>query len=201
VARPRVRIATLNDLDLLVVHRRGMWIDIAHFSEEQLAEGDRVYRRWARARLKSGTLVGLILETPKGEAVATGCLWLMPRPPRPMGGGHVVPYLLSMYTKPAHRGRGYATRIVREAVRWARGRGYDAITLHASDYGQSIYRREGFGRTMEMRLRLRKGGRVRWKARPRGKRTIAAPSPRRAKTVRRVANRSPKGPKGARSKV
>jgi len=74
---------------------------------------------------------------------------------------------MSMFTEPAHRGKGHASRIVREAVRWARAHGYDAITLHASDYGESIYRREGFTRTMEMRLRLRDKGRVRWKTRSR----------------------------------
>ena len=161
----RVRVATTKDLALLVRHRRGMWVDIAHFTEDQLDEGDRVYRRWARPRLRSGTLVGFLLEDAKGQALASGCLWMMPRQPRPMAGRRTVPYLLSMFTEPAHRGKGYATRIVREAVRWARAHGYDAVTLHASDYGESIYRREGFARTMEMRLRLRKKGRGTWKRR------------------------------------
>ena len=163
----RVRIATPKDLDLLVRHRRGMWVDISHFNEQQLDAGDRTYRRWARPRLRSGTLVGFILEAPPGEAVASGCLWMMPRQPRPMVQSLTVPYLLSMFTEPEHRGKGYASRIVREAVQWARTHGHDAVTLHASDYGESIYRREGFKRTVEMRLRLRSKGRVKWKPRPR----------------------------------
>ena len=167
MAGAKVRLATPKDLDTLVRHRRGMWVDISHFSEEQLDAGDRDYRRWARPRLRSGTLVGFIAETPGGTPVASGCVWMMPRQPRPMWGGPTVPYLLSMYTEPGQRGKGHATRIVREAVRWARKEGYDAITLHASDYGESIYRREGFRRTVEMRLRLKSAGRVRWKARPR----------------------------------
>jgi len=163
----RLRLATAKDLDVLVRHRRGMWVDIAHFTEEQLDDGDRAYRRWARPRLRFGNLVGFIVETPRGGAIASGCLWMMPRQPRPMVQSLTVPYLLSMFTEPEHRGKGYATRIVREAVRWARAHGYDAVTLHASEYGESIYRREGFTRTVEMRLRLKSKGRVRWKARPR----------------------------------
>jgi GNAT superfamily N-acetyltransferase len=163
----RVRLATAKDLDLLVRHRRGMWVDIAHFTEEQLDDGDRAYRRWARPRLRSGSLVGFIVETSKGEPLASGCLWMMPRQPRPMAQGPTVPYMLSMFTEPAHRGKGYASGIVGEAVTWARKHGYDAVTLHASEYGESIYRREGFRRTMEMRLRLKSKGRVRWKSRPR----------------------------------
>ena len=163
----RLRLATAKDLDVLVRHRRGMWVDIAHFTEEQLDDGDRAYRRWARPRLRSGNLVGFIVETPRGGAIASGCLWMMPRQPRPMVQSLTVPYLLSMFTEPEHRGKGYASRIVREAVRWARAHGYDAVTLHASEYGESIYRREGFTRTVEMRLRLKSKGRVKWKARPR----------------------------------
>ncbi len=165
----RVRLATANDLGLLVRHRRGMWVDIAHFTEAQLDAGDRGYRRWARPRLRSGTLVGFILETPGGKSVASGCLWVMPRQPRPMVRRLLVPYLMSMFTDPAHRGKGYASRIVREAVRWARTHGYDAVTLHASEYGESVYRRAGFRRTSEMRLRLTKSRRVRWRARTRRK--------------------------------
>ena len=171
VAPSRVRKASLKDLDTLVRHRRGMWVDIARFTPEELDAGDRVYRRWVRPRLRSGRLVGFIVEDAQGRAVASGCVWLMPRQPRPSWNGPSVPYLMSMYTEPALRGKGCATRIVREAIRWARAHGYDAMTLHASDYGEAIYRREGFGRTMEMRLRLRSSGRVRWKARRTAKRS------------------------------
>jgi len=167
VPRTRVRRATLRDLEVLVRHRRGMWEDISHFDTAQIAAGDRVYREWTRARLRSRRLIGFIVEDARGEAVASGCVWLMPRQPRPMWNGPTVPYLMSMYTERGHRGKGHATRIVKEALRWARSNGYDAMTLHASDYGEPIYRREGFRRTTEMRLRLTREGRVRWKGRPR----------------------------------
>lgn len=155
VARTRIREATLDDLGLLVRHRRGMWADISDFTKAELDAADPVYRRWARGRLRSGALVGFVVETARGEAVASSCLWLMPTQPRPGRRGTVAPYLLSMYTEPAHRGRGYATRIVREAISWAKARGYDTMLLHASRFGERIYVEEGFRRTTEMRLRLR----------------------------------------------
>lgn len=116
---------------------------------------DRVYRRWARRHMESGRLVGWIVEDASGTALASGCLWLAPQQPRPTWTGVVAPYLMSMYTEPAHRGRGYATRIVRESVRWARRNGYSVVLLHASKFGRGIYRREGFHQGHEMRLRLR----------------------------------------------
>ncbi len=161
----RVRIATIGDLDLLVRHRRGMWEDIADFTRVQLDAGDRVYRQWLRARMKSGRFVGFIVESSTGEPVASGGLWLLPDRPRPTWKKRVVPYLMSMYTEPDHRGRGHGTRIVREAIRWARRHGFERMTLHASDYGQGIYRREGFRRTPEMQLRFRRATRIRRKRR------------------------------------
>ncbi len=150
----RLRPATLRDLGLLVRHRRGMWEDIAAFSGEELDAADRVYRRWARARLESGGLVGFILETADGEPAASTCLWMMSVQPRPGARFPKAPYLMSMYTERVHRGRGLATRLVREARRWALARGYDMIILHASRFGERIYLREGFTRSPEMRFRF-----------------------------------------------
>src|SRR2546427_8770826 len=104
VAGLKVRLATPKDLDTLVRHRRGMWVDISHFSEEQLEAGDRDYRRWTRPRLRSGTLVGFIVETPGGKPIASGCLWMMPRQPRPMWGGPTVPDPVAVYNEAAHPG-------------------------------------------------------------------------------------------------
>lgn len=156
----RLRPANLADLDLLVRHRRGMWEEIASFTRHELESADRAYRRWARPRMRSGSLVGFILETVSGEPAASGCVWMMPIQPRPGGKSTKAPYLMSMYTEPGHRGRGLATRIVREARRWALARGCDTIVLHASRFGKPIYRREGFTESPEMRLRLGEAARA-----------------------------------------
>lgn len=77
--------------------------------------------------------------------------------PRPLWKSTTAPYLMSMYTERDHRQRGHATRIVHEAPRWARAQGCDVMLLHASAYGEAIYRRAGFSFTREMRLRLKEG--------------------------------------------
>lgn len=120
-----------------------------------LDASDRVYRRWARRHLRTSRLVGWIVEDGSGAAVASGCVWLAPQQPRPTWPGLLAPYLMSMYTEPGQRGRGYATRIVRECIRWARRNGHPVIVLHASRFGGRLYRREGFVPSPEMRLRLR----------------------------------------------
>lgn len=151
--RSTVRLATLDDLDLLVRHRRGMWEAIADIRRKDLDAADGVYRQWARPRMKSGRLVGFIAED-DGAPVASGCVWLMDVQPRPHWKGTDAAYLLSMFTEPGHRGRRHATRIVRAAIRWAKARGVHVMLLHASRFGEPIYAEEGFEHTTEMRLFL-----------------------------------------------
>ena len=150
----RIRPATLRDLDVLVRHHWRMWEDMGEGDRVELDAADTVYRRWARQQMKTKRLVGFILKDAKGRAVASGCIWLRPKQP---GLGNSLlpnPYLLSMYTEPNCRGRGLGTRIVREAVRWCREHGYTRLILHASPQGRGLYRRLGFERTWEMRIKL-----------------------------------------------
>lgn len=153
---PRItlRPATLRDLGHLVAQRRAMWADMRIGTARELDEADAVYRRWARARLRDGTLVAWVAEA-GGEVVGGGALWLQPVQPRPGWAEGHTPYLLSMYTHPAWRGRGVAKRIVKAAIAWARKRGYPRMTLHASDAGRPVYEALGFEATREMKLQLR----------------------------------------------
>ncbi len=152
MARFRIRAATLRDLDVLVLHRRHMWEDLGERGARALGSADSVYRRWARQRLRTRRLAGFIAEDAQGMPVASGCVWLRSAQPRPGRSLAPLPYLLSMYTEPEVRGRGLATRIVREAIRWCRREGHSRLILHASAQGRGLYRRLGFTRTWEMRL-------------------------------------------------
>src|SRR5256712_10057131 len=167
------RRSTIRDWGLLARHRRGMWKDIAQFSKADLDAADRAYRHWARAQMKSNRFAGFIVDV-NGQPVASGCVWIMQVQPRPNWEGTEAAYLLSMYTEPAHRGRGHGARIVREAIRYAKGRGVHVMLLHASPFCEPIYERLGFERTKEMRLFL-----DRRKRRPRT--SAARKTPRRAR--------------------
>src|SRR5436309_11500745 len=173
MVRGTVRRATLEDLGLLVSHRREMWKAIARIPKTDLVAADRVYRRWARTQMKSNRFAGFIVDV-DGQPVASGCVWIMQVQPRPNWKGTEAAYLLSMYTEPAHRGRGHGAGIVREAIRYAKGRGIHVMLLHASPFGEPIYQRLGFERTKEMRLFL-----DRRKRRPRA--PASRKTPRRAR--------------------
>ncbi len=127
---------------------------IWHPADAVLDALDRQYRRWMRTRMTSRRFVAFLVEEPGGRIAASGAVWLMPLPPRPLAMGLLAPYLMSMYTEPESRGKGYATLVVQAAIRWSKSHGYKALYLHASPDGRSIYERAGFQPTPEMRLRL-----------------------------------------------
>jgi GNAT superfamily N-acetyltransferase len=153
MTRIAVRRAQTGDLDVLVRHRRGMFEAMGVKDRPELAQGDVDYRRWAKRLMKRGELVGFVASA-GGVAIASGCVWLQERQPRPGFAGGGVPYLLSMFTEPAWRGRGLATRIVKAAIAWCRAEGHGVMTLHASKMGRGVYEKLGFERTWEMRVRV-----------------------------------------------
>jgi GNAT superfamily N-acetyltransferase len=151
-----VRKAVSRDLELLVRHRRGMWIDLGFREKGTLHEADRVYRKWAKSGFKNISLLGWVAETRDGAEIASGCIWLRAAQPRPNLKKQVQPYLLSLYTEPPFRRKGVAFLVVKEAIKWCKRNGYSRLALHASRKGRGLYRKLGFSRTWEMRLNLQR---------------------------------------------
>ncbi len=150
----KLRRATLSDLATLSDHRHRMFTEIGGRTRRELAAHVKGYRAWVAPRLKSGEIVVFLVEAGAHGAVARGGRWPRPAPPRPEAPHARVPYLFSMYTEPGFRGRGLASRIVREAIRRSRRQGYTRVVLHAAPLGRRVYRRLGFERSWEMRLLL-----------------------------------------------
>lgn len=147
-----IRPATLDDLPLLIRHRRGMLEDMGRYPAAWFDEHDRNYAAWARERLANGQLVGFIAED-AGRVVASGCLWLKERQPVPGFPGGRVPYLMSVFTERDCRKQGHAAALTQAALDWAKARNYPLVALHASSDGRSTYEKLGFQRTWEMQLR------------------------------------------------
>ncbi len=150
-----IRPATLRDIDVLVHQRRGMWRDMGVGDKRSLDRADILYRQWARKSLRSGEFRAWLAENSEGKILGGGALWLQPVQPRPGYERGVQPYLLSMYTEKASRGKGVASRIVREAVSWTRKKGYPSLRLHASEMGRGVYSNLGFRRSWEMKMEFR----------------------------------------------
>lgn len=181
---PVLRRARAADIETLVAHRRAMFFAIGGHTTAELDRADPVYRRWIRARLAERRAVAM-LATRQGRPVGSAVLWLREEQPRPGRGPPGLPYVMSVFVAPAERGQGIAGRLTDALVRWARSRGYGRITLHATRFGRSVYRRLGFERTWEMRL----GGTTH---RPRTRRPLDEPRGRAVRARRRSSRPRPR---------
>lgn len=150
----KVRPAGVRDIKTLVHQRHAMWSALGIRDRKLHEEADATYSVWARKHLIDSSLKAWIVETDNGEIAGGGCLWLHPVQPRPGSRREVQPYLLSMYTEPSYRRRGVASIVVQEAIDWCEENRYERLLLHASESGRKVYRKFGFTRTWEMRLKL-----------------------------------------------
>lgn len=149
-----IRDATPGDIPLLVRHRNAMFEEYKPMTEEALKGADKTYGLWAKRMMRLGLFHGYVVETSTGEVAASGCVWLRQVQPSRGRPASLVPYVMSIYTEAAHRRRGLASRIVKEAMRWGRKNGFRRMTLHASTKGKRVYSRLGWERTWEMEVRL-----------------------------------------------
>jgi GNAT superfamily N-acetyltransferase len=135
-----------------------MFREMGGVTAVQLASYEPVFRAWFRKEYRSHRIRGYVAVTAKDEVVAGGLVWLQPRHPSPRFRRPYSPYILSMFTEPAHRKQGLASRLVRALVTSARSHGDAAVELHATAKGRRVYERQGFRSTNQMRLEFAAAG-------------------------------------------
>ncbi len=174
-----IRPAGLPDVEHLVHHRRGMFVDMGHKIAAELDGADQVARAYFNAALRDGSYKGWLAEevtdgpdlgeTPEVAIDAGAALKRPPTGKIVAGGGIVfVPWagypgeartqrlwIVNMYTEPRARRQGLAKKLVNTMTAWSRAEGYAAISLHASDAGRPVYESLGFRTSNEMKLSLR----------------------------------------------
>lgn len=153
-----LRLATLDDIPVLVKHRRGMFEDMATLKGERydpsgLAAMDAAYAPYARERLIDGRMQAWVI-TDGDRIAASGAILCVDWLPRPDGQKSVLAYVHSVYTEPDCRQMGLARRILQAMIDECRARGLPRLTLHASDMGRHLYDSLDFLPTNEMRLTL-----------------------------------------------
>lgn len=149
-----VRAATPEDIDVLVHQRHMMFEHMRPVTPKEHRAGDRAYRLWALRQMKKGRFRGIFISDGNGRVAAGGCVWLRERQPSPSSAARLEPYLLSMYTEPEFRRKGLASVVVKEAMKWAKAKGYPRMRLHASELGRGVYEKLGWERSWEMRVDL-----------------------------------------------
>ncbi len=77
-------------------------------------------------------------------AVGCGTILLEERPPNPKHKTNLSAYILNIYVDGEHRGKGIAKKIMEHLDEYARTMGVRRIGLHASRFGQGLYKKMGY---------------------------------------------------------
>jgi ribosomal protein S18 acetylase RimI-like enzyme len=149
-----IRLATLDDIPVLVAHRRAMFEDMGYKDGAQLSAMAAAFEPWLRKKMRLGEYVAFVAVDPQGAPAAGLGLWLMDWPPHVVGRSQQRANILNVYTRRDSRRQGHARRLMQAAIDWCRARGIDTIVLHASPDGRALYESPGFAATNEMRLVL-----------------------------------------------
>jgi GNAT superfamily N-acetyltransferase len=151
-----IRRATLDDINAMVEHRRGMLIEIGAGDMTLLDTTLAAFEQWVVPLMRSGEYLGWIAVSSEGQVVSGIGLWLQNWIPTLRSKSSLRGYLLNVYTDPKHRKLGLARHLTQTAIAWCHSNGVDTIALHASQFGKPLYESLGFSPTNEMRLILPK---------------------------------------------
>jgi GNAT superfamily N-acetyltransferase len=153
-----LRLATVDDIPVLVNHRRRMFEDM--YADQPVvrdpanfAAMDQAYAVILRYEIPAGSTRAWVIDD-NGVIAASGALKFTDWLPRPDGQRRGLVYVHSVYTVPEYRRQGLARRILNTMIHYCRDNGWPRINLHASDFGRGLYEDLGFKPTNEMRLVL-----------------------------------------------
>jgi GNAT superfamily N-acetyltransferase len=149
-----IRATSLEDIELLVRHRRMMWWDMGRRNEAALGLMEEAAREYFSVAVAEGSYRGF-LAVAAGDEVVGGAGIVLSAWPGILGQRSPRrAMILNMYVEREYRRRGIARALMVKMIAWCRENGFVSVGLHASDEGRSLYEQLGFKPTNEMRLNL-----------------------------------------------
>jgi GNAT superfamily N-acetyltransferase len=137
----RLRVATLDDVDVLVHHRIAMFQDMG--VPLDAAAVDAAFRRWLLDMMPKGVYRAWVVDA-GARVISGGGITILPWPPGPHYFSGRLAFVYNVYTEPPHRRQGLA-RLVMEAIHaWCRAEGIRIAALNSSPEGQPLYESMGY---------------------------------------------------------
>jgi len=149
--RPVVRVATVDDLDLLIRLRR-TWTDETGTHEDPSFPAR--FRSWFDQESARRTFWLVSLDD---EPVGTGNLLEFERMPRPAQPAGRWGYLGNLFVLAEVRNRGAGSALLAAILRHADDHHYERVVLHPTVASRPLYARHGFGAADQLLLRPRPG--------------------------------------------
>lgn len=147
-----IRAATFDDVDIITGHRSAMFREMGR-DPDRIAQVEPLVRAWLISHMAEGMYEGFLMMADETVAAGIG-LAFMDYMPGPMTSSAIRGYLYNVYTEPAFRRLGLATRLIEHCIGICRTRHITLVQLTASEAGRPVYERMGFVKTQEMLLRL-----------------------------------------------
>ena len=108
---------------------------------------------WLADRLEAGSWTGWMARD-RNEPAGLVLVHLVEKVPNPVVEPESLGYVSSLYVRPPSRGRGLGGALLRTALDFCRGCGFEVVVLWPSARSIPLYRRHGFrrqGDVMELR--------------------------------------------------
>ncbi|HVO44090.1 MAG TPA: GNAT family N-acetyltransferase [Aggregatilineales bacterium] len=140
----QIRRATVEDIDILVSHRRQMFAEIRNSEAARLDALDIAYRRWLARKIPDGEYLSWVALDEHGLVVAGAGLLIRERLPSPSSLEEREGYVANVYTNPECRGHGLAHRLMETMMDWCREHDIRTVTLFTAPKAEPIYRSLGF---------------------------------------------------------
>jgi GNAT superfamily N-acetyltransferase len=146
--------ATLQDVPIIVTHRRAMFAAMGYDDDDALDAMSRASEPWLRRKMETGEYLAWFAVTADRVIAAGLGLWLMDWPPHMIGSGARRGNILNVFVRPEDRRQGIARDLMKVAIDWCGANGIDHVMLHSSADGRRLYESLGFTATNEMCLIL-----------------------------------------------
>jgi GNAT superfamily N-acetyltransferase len=144
---PIARRAVVGDEEEIVRLRDLM--RVALFGDDGLADPHRAaavekMRGWLKDG-DSAAAVAFVVDAPDGNGLAASAIGAvderLPNAKNPLGR---VGYVYGVYTEERYRRRGFSRLAMRALLDWYDANGFVRVELHASEFGEELYRELGF---------------------------------------------------------
>jgi GNAT superfamily N-acetyltransferase len=139
----KIRVATESDAPVLARFRYELRSSAREMIESEEEFSERCMR-WMMARLNSRSSWRCWIA--ECEQTPVGNIWsqLVEKIPNPAAETECYLYVTSFYVREEYRGKGIGTRLLSEAIDWARTNNAHTVILWPRERSKSLYLRHGF---------------------------------------------------------
>jgi GNAT superfamily N-acetyltransferase len=139
----KIRVATESDAQVLARFRYKLRSSAREMIESEDEFSERC-TRWIQARLHVGSCWRCWIAQREQEAI--GNIWsqLVEKIPNPAAETECYVYITNFYVREGYRGQGIGTRLLSEALAWAKTNNAQTAILWPRERSKSLYLRHGF---------------------------------------------------------